>query len=1303
MRRGERDGAALVTAIFVIAVLLAIAVTFWKLAGQEARTARNVAYNVRARMLAEGGVHIAIAALNADLVASRAITSIDRIANIYYQDRWESVYYNILTGQENNIAPGDWLPVYADPVNNRDIVGRYVFAIVDEATKLNVNIAGNPGIDLWWRYFGASTTDRYAHLSSEGVSPAEIDLGAPWPTESTTWTTTIRSGENGLAHKFPFFRFGAPEGEPVLGGAPPAIDPPIDDSAFPGRANWDDDGDNLFVSSNGVDDDGDGLIDEYWRDGIDNDGDGFIDEADELPVEGVDEPDEFRVFNPVAGDRAFKTIDQTILLSGIGEGTLEALRDFITVDSFDRAALYRPQVGPHGRAEDLRVNLNLAGGQTIAKSLIERRPEVFAAGDAAKRKACQIAANIADFADLDFARTEVVDPTDGSVFSGVEPIRINEIMVRPIRRVEAEGGPGFSVTWGGEPGWQVEVDGEGIPREYWTDQHVDVPPDGVNDLVASWQIDAVDFQGPEPGLLPSGWYYLLLDFSSLAGDPTLTTIDWRVVTAAQDSGWRTIVPNPLLDDLVDIEGNPVPVLVDMVAGGRVDPVDISLAAPVTVFLRKNANDGQRVHFNGVAFSQEPDMEWVEIVNVGTKPVQLDGWELEVAGGAVGAIPPGTTIAAGGTMVLAVDKAEFPFGADPDMSLFNNALSILNSPFPQLWDPAEPNVVQLDFRGLELNASRDRILPGGLLPNDPANDGLDSDGDNETLTSDGEDNDGDDEFLSSDGVDNDGDGFVDEPGEGIDEPGEGIDEYGNEMQVITLYEGAAQWGRVVDRVTYTSGDVADSRRGGAVVLRNDPTRDFYRSLERINPYYPGDTIDDTGRRDGNYDRWDANGDTDQITPDLLVPGARFGTPLLTNVTATEWSEARGDLELVAPTVKNANFSTVGELLDVPYYRNLPGPMLAAESRPTRIPIPEVALILELATTSRLDMTCGVADEPTPPTWYPVTEFIGDPTDPPGMIDAAGTRADDNPVVAYYNVAPPAAGSRQAVWEWNAQDGLEDGVYALYVYVGEFAQQIAEITGGTWEGSPDRRPVSIEVFSIGDADGDGIVGNNEWRSYGMIGNVVPRHDGVIPYGLVNVRRSMLRLSLRNEADDGVVNTFTRIALAPRQRDYGKININNVETVQVGPEPDDVVNVLSALPGLIQEYDASTGSLVPSPDSTDPNVRLAATRRANAIVDLRVDDSDPPQPLPYASIGELLETMVLSPNRFALGAPPSRWLDETLERFKGISNLITVRSDVFEIICTAQAGNVLDANGDGELEWGIDEFVPLAEKKLRVVYER
>jgi hypothetical protein len=66
--------------------------------------------------------------------------------------------------------------------------------------------------------------------------------------------------------------------------------------------------------------------------------------------------------------------------------------------------------------------------------------------------------------------------------------------------------------------------------------------------------------------------------------------------------------------------------------------------------------------------------------------------------------------------------------------------------------------------------------------------------------------------------------------------------------------------------------------------------------------------------------------------------------------------------------------------------------------------------------------------------------------------------------------------------------------------------------------------------------------------------------------------------------------------------------------------------------------------------------------------------------------------------------KWYDEIGTRFGKMANLITTRSDVFEILVTVQAGYAVDANGDGQINWrSNDEFIVTAEKKARSVYER
>lgn len=63
-----------------------------------------------------------------------------------------------------------------------------------------------------------------------------------------------------------------------------------------------------------------------------------------------------------------------------------------------------------------------------------------------------------------------------------------------------------------------------------------------------------------------------------------------------------------------------------------------------------------------------------------------------------------------------------------------------------------------------------------------------------------------------------------------------------------------------------------------------------------------------------------------------------------------------------------------------------------------------------------------------------------------------------------------------------------------------------------------------------------------------------------------------------------------------------------------------------------------------------------------------------------------------------------EDNVRRFRRLANAITVRSDVFEIIATVQAGYGIDADGDGRFNYrSPDEFVTTAESTGRVVYER
>jgi hypothetical protein len=70
----------------------------------------------------------------------------------------------------------------------------------------------------------------------------------------------------------------------------------------------------------------------------------------------------------------------------------------------------------------------------------------------------------------------------------------------------------------------------------------------------------------------------------------------------------------------------------------------------------------------------------------------------------------------------------------------------------------------------------------------------------------------------------------------------------------------------------------------------------------------------------------------------------------------------------------------------------------------------------------------------------------------------------------------------------------------------------------------------------------------------------------------------------------------------------------------------------------------------------------------------------------------------------ADPARRFDEVQARLRAMGNLITVRSDVFEIIMTVEAGYGIDQNKDGFINYrDRNEFVTTAATKATATYER
>ena len=248
--------------------------------------------------------------------------------------------------------------------------------------------------------------------------------------------------------------------------------------------------------------------------------------------------------------------------------------------------------------------------------------------------------------------------------------------------------------------------------------------------------------------------------------------------------------------------------------------------------------------------------------------------------------------------------------------------------------------------------------------------------------------------------------------------------------------------------------------------------------------------------------------------------------------------------------------------------------------------------------------------------------------------------------------------------------------------------------------------------------------------------------IHYGIVRIENNYLAVFLRNWAPAGQLNRFAGVVLTPRDREPGRINVNTVVT-RAYPDRSTSsgiqhkgFNALMGVPGILRDEDgqvrADTG-----PDVGLPGVEpiLPSIPRGLPIADARerllgraqlveasrpshwdaryytflsdlIADDDEPNPVGTYPLSNI--PYGLLPDEIAANRLPR--MEEVTWRFSQAANLLTTRSDVFEILVTVQAGYGIDVEGalaggpDGRIDYrSSTEFIVTAEKKTRTIYER
>ncbi len=425
------------------------------------------------------------------------------------------------------------------------------------------------------------------------------------------------------------------------------------------------------------------------------------------------------------------------------------------------------------------------------------------------------------------------------------------------------------------------------------------------------------------------------------------------------------------------------------------------------------------------------------------------------------------------------------------------------------------------------------------------------------------------------------------------------------------------------------------------------------------------------------------------------------------------------------------------------------------------------------------------------------------------------------VAYVVEYPPVGAAEplvsEAVFVWNADDGLVNGVYDVYIDVGGDVAEIRDASNSflAQHGTPlltaplagvdptadhagvgyvarSTEPhvanyhIEAEVFTDLNGDGRCWTGTKPTFSglnYGEAAHsnasgepqpFVPDSSGYVHYGTVKVVNTFLAVALRNQNVPGSFNRFMGVVLAPRNRSQGRINVNTVETIaydtntkaaashaylNAGDPIYKGFNTLIGIPGVLMDdgqqlvpadFDPSPADLHHEPNNprmpwldemplphTSVDYEAADLLDRARLIEMgrpntrNASEDDGPQDRwasrwdgrYYKSLSEMVspeagfkldQNSVLYPlslwprviTNFATGKKEVQpeWLAEVIDRFSRMANLVTTRSDIFEILVTVQAGYGIDANNDGIINYrSNDEFITTSEKKARTVYER
>jgi len=620
-------GVALILVVSVLAVAGIMAISFAFTMRLELKAAANYLEATRASYLSQAGVTYAQQILKED---PRNIDS--------FEDKWHTVFTGSDIDNDGDGQPDSkWINVYND---QGETIGRYAVLVRDETGFMDINVA-------------------YKH----NLSPLKVTEG--W----TSYELDLQKFINSSGLKDPdkvyedilSFRYGS-DGQP-------------------GEMGVDDNHNQRILDS----------------DGIDNNSNGIIDEASE----GIDEPMEYDPFNLRGDDKAFETPFEITKIKSISKQELYKLYPYITTYSVDR----------NTDAQDrLKNNINTLDAQTLSV-LLE---------DAGVSDPFQKAVNIIDACDDDFSQSVI--PKLYTRLMAINRGNMGDwIWKGSSYQSDVENGKPFTITWINLPEGEYYIGVFGMKDELVGDVTVNGMTQNYVKHGELLRIGAVSFDNKILNLSIKNstgavCYFSYLELYPRTGQKNFSSSEIRGVEGIRineimvrpvisrntfsgqvpggDWTWQNSyyqnnepkggklgegewtwkdVPNGkyyirLFSGIADQEVGDVEISGthsesikdgELFGGGKAVTVS---GGKLTIRIENNRQTGS-TYFKSIELSQSPDGEYIELINLTPRDVNLSGWTLEGPSkeGWPATIPLGTAIGPHEHLVLAIDKDDSQAG------------------------------------------------------------------------------------------------------------------------------------------------------------------------------------------------------------------------------------------------------------------------------------------------------------------------------------------------------------------------------------------------------------------------------------------------------------------------------------------------------------------------------------------------------------------------------------------------------------------------------------------------------------------